>query len=110
MIYFIQMNREQIERIYDQGKEEMVNFVENLLKEFQHQLNDYINKIENQQSILAKNSQNSSKPPSSDGLKKNRSVKSQRKKSNNKVGGQKGHKGSTLNMSDAPDNIIKLQM
>jgi transposase len=110
MIYFIQMNREQIELIYDQGKEEMVNFVENLLKEFQHQLNDYINKIENQQSILAKNSQNSSKPPSSDGLKKNRSVKSQRKKSNNKVGGQKGHKGSTLNMSDAPDNIIKLQI
>ena len=42
MIYFIQMNREQIEQIYDQGTEVMVNFVENLLTEFQHQLNDYM--------------------------------------------------------------------
>ena len=68
------MKREIIEQIYDQGKEAMVNFVENLLTEFKHQTKDQMNKIENLESKLAKNSQNSSKPPSSDGLmkKKNR--------------------------------------
>ena len=104
------MNREQIEQIYDQGKEVMVNFVENLLTEFQQQINDYMSKIEKQESKLAKNSQNSSKPPSSDGLMEKKNVKSQRKKSTNKVGGQKGHKGSTLNMSEHPDNIVALRM
>jgi transposase len=104
------MKREIIEQIYDQGKEVMVNFVENLLTEFKHQTKDQMNKIENLESKLAKNSQNSSKPPSSDGLKKKKNIKSQRKKSTNKAGGQKGHKGSTLNMSNNPDHVIKLKM
>ena len=48
------------------------------------------------------NSSNSSKPPSSD---KNRKKSSNRKPSNKKPGGQKGHNGSTLTLSDAPDEI-----
>ena len=54
---------------------------------------------------IAKNSKNSSKPPSSDGYKKP-SPKSLRKKTNRKVGGQKGHQGHNLKMTNHPDQTI----
>lgn len=55
---------------------------------------------------LNKNSQNSSKPPSSDGLKKP-SPKSLRKPSGKKAGGQKGHDGTCLTVSSEADEIVK---
>lgn len=51
-----------------------------------------------------KDSHNSSKPPSSDGFKRNN--KSLRGKSGKSQGGQPGHKGSTLNIDAKPDNIV----
>ena len=53
---------------------------------------------------LGLNSQNSSKPPSSD----INSLKSTRKSSGKKTGGQKGHLGSTLKRVDDPDEISLL--
>ena len=54
-------------------------------------------------SRLGKNSDNSHKPPSTDGYKKK--PVNLRTKSGKKSGGQKGHPGKTLEFSDKPDII-----
>ena len=59
-------------------------------------------RVEDLEAKLAKNSRNSHKPPSSDGYDKPQ-PKSRRKKSHRRPGGQRGHKGHTLNQVDAPD-------
>jgi len=53
---------------------------------------------------LNKNSQNSDKPPSSDGLRR---PPRQQSRSKRKPGGQQGHPGKTLKFSDKPDKIIR---
>lgn len=75
------------------------------LKSIIEMQNDIIRDLREQ---LNKNSSNSSKPPSSDGLKKksvnkNRSL---REKSGKKPGGQKGHSGTHLAVLSEPDHVI----
>lgn len=54
---------------------------------------------------LGRNSSNSSKPPSSDGLKP--APKSLRRPSRRKPGGQPGHEGKTVPMADRPDRVVE---
>lgn len=54
---------------------------------------------------LGKDSQTSSKPPSSDGLK--RRTKSLRTKSGTSIGGQVGHRGTTLKKSERIDYVVE---
>lgn len=89
-------SEEEICQAYDKGKEAVVAlFYESFSK-----LAERVKKLENQ---IAKNSNNSGKPPSSDGLKKK--PKSLRHKSGKKSGGQPGHSGSTLKLVKHADHI-----
>jgi len=54
---------------------------------------------------LNANSSNSSRPPSSDGLKKKPAFPRGKSK---KRGGQKGHQGKTLEMVASPDYVVEL--
>lgn len=62
-------------------------------------------RIEKLEQRLNKNSSNSSKPPSSDGLKKPK-PKSRREKGKRQSGGQSGHEGNTLKMVAVPDVVL----
>ncbi len=53
------------------------------------------------------NSKNSSKPPSTD---PNREKKQKKGDRNNKPGGQKGHKGATLQPVDDPDEVTEIRV
>jgi transposase len=57
-----------------------------------------------------KNSKNSSKPPSSDGLKKPNKTTSLRVASGKNPGGQASHPGNTLKRTDKPDVVVRHEL
>jgi transposase len=94
------MTREQAQAIYRAGEETAVR----VLLEMDvliHALEERAGVLEER---LAKNSRNSSKPPSTDGFQKP-APKSLREKSARPSGGQPGHAGQTLAMVGTPDRI-----
>ena len=62
-------------------------------------------RIQELEARSSKDSHNSSKPPSSDGLA--RKTKSLRRRSGRKPGGQIGHRGETLRLVATPDTLVE---
>jgi transposase len=91
-----ELDRQQLEKL---DKESLIEFI----LAMQQQLAEQKALIQELRDQLAKDSHNSSKPPSSDGLKKPR-TRSLRKKGQHPKGGQPGHKGDTLKMVAEPDH------
>jgi len=83
-----------------------IRFLEARIHRLEKQVQEQAQKIHELEGRLSKNSSNSSKPPGSDGLKKEPKTTSQRDKSGKKPGGQKGRIGKTLNQVEAPDHIV----
>lgn len=70
------------------------------MTELQHQLADLQGRLK---ALSQRDSRNSSQPPSQD---KSWKPQTERQKSDKHSGGQKGHPGKTLSMSDHPDVIV----
>ena len=75
-----------------------------LMQQMQEQIGSLTQHVKSLQERQAKDSHNSSLPPSSDRF--TRKTKSLRKKSEKKSGGQEGHQGTSLHWSSIPDEII----
>ena len=94
--------REEIRAAYAQGEEAVLAQFDRLMAVIVA-LATRVQTLEDQQ---AKNSSNSGKPPSSDGLKKKPKTRSLRGRSDRKSGGQAGHQGHKLELVAEPDEVI----
>lgn len=93
------LTRDEIRAVYAQGPNAVVGLVEQL----QHTLAVLTARVEALESRLGKDSHNSHKPPSSDGLSRGKKPKSLRGRSGKPSGGQPGHPGTTLLPVETPD-------
>ena len=94
--------KQDLKKEFKQEKEELKTTITNLeksIKEKDEMIEKLLNEIDRLKNQLNKDSSNSSKPPSTDTGKKDKSganLYNSRKKTDKKIGGQKGHKGHSL--------------
>lgn len=95
------LKKQEILAVYQKGPQAICDLVHHL----ENQIQDLTERIEELEDRSKKNSTNSHKPPSTDGLRKP-VTKSLRKSSHRQTGGQLGHKGHTLVLTTTPDHVI----
>ena len=93
------MTRGEFQALYERGPNATFAAFQSLLQ----RLDALTARVQELEERLGKDSHNSSKPPSSDGLKKK--PKSLRAKSGNPPGAQPGHPGTTLCLVEEPNQI-----
>lgn len=102
------MTREDAQAIYRAGEETVVRVLLDMdrrIHALEHRVEELQAQVQTLQEQVAKDSHNSHKPPSSDGLAKPK-PKSLRPKSDRPTGGQPGHPGHTLRMVEKPDRTV----
>jgi transposase len=96
--------REEFQRLYDQGPDAVYAHI----VQMQAPIDALSARVQQLEARLGKDSHNSSKPPSSDGLNKRapkpRSLRGQTGRS---PGGQAGHVGRTLEPCQSPDQVVE---
>jgi transposase len=93
------------------GVDAVVELICGIIDEFEARITILEKRIIDLESRLNKNSKNSSKPPSSDGLGRTKRTNSLRQKNTGrKAGGQPGHIGQTLHQSESPDTTETLTL
>jgi transposase len=98
---------EQIQHIISKLPLAIQMIIAHVVSFFKGELSKKDARIQELEDQLAKNSRNSSKPPSTDPTYEPPAPKSRRRRTGKKRGGQKGHEGHTLKISDSPDEIIR---
>jgi transposase len=96
---------EEVRAAARQGEDAVVELVIELKNNWVGIIRQLERRVQELEDQLAKNSGNSSKPPSSDGLKKKPTKRGRRKPSGKKSGGQPGHEGHTLKAVADPDRV-----
>ncbi|HEX4205581.1 MAG TPA: DUF6444 domain-containing protein [Ktedonobacteraceae bacterium] len=89
------------------SKDEEVEYLRQENRELKERITQLEAQLQKVQEQLAKDSHNSSKPPSSDDIK--RRTKSLRKKSGKKPGAQKGRVGHTLQRVEQPSGSNRMK-
>jgi transposase len=107
----LNITSDEILAVYEAGPEAIITLINSIQSEKQKiieqqavRINELEERVKSLEVTLNKNSQNSSKPPSTDSLAREKpNPKSGRIKSGKKPGGQPGHVGKTLSLVENPD-------
>ena len=98
-----ELDSNQLEQLDKENLIAIILTIQEQLEQLQQTVAEQAAEIQALRDQVAKNSQNSGQPPSSDGLKKPQ-PRNLRQKSGRRPGGQKGHQGHTLKLVAEPDH------